>query len=157
MNSKSWSVVAVGVAGLLGVCGVGAACGQTNPCTLLTPAQIDSAIGDPVGPGQPVGTTMCQWSVSGQPNSMQGKKVAVVMLTAQGYANAKTPVSVAGITKTAVPGVGDEAVYGTTAGKAASLSVKKGSNYFSVRITGYPMEQLQHMETVLAQEIAAAL
>ena len=157
MNSKNWRVVAVGVAALLSICGVGAAYGQTNPCTLLSASQIDEAIGDAVGGAQSVGTTMCQWSVANQPNSMQGKKVAVVLMTAQGYANAKAPLNVAGITKTAIPGVGDEAVYGTTAGKAASLSAKKGDSYFSVRITGYPMARLQHMETVLAQEIAAAL
>jgi hypothetical protein len=154
MSSKRWNVLAVGVAGLLGICG--AAVGQ-NPCTLLSPSQIDEVLGAAVGGAQPVGTTMCQWSVAGQPNSIQGKKVAVVLLTAQGYANAKAPVNAASITKTPIPGVGDEAVYGTTAGKMASLSVKKGNSYFSVRVTGYPMAQLQHMETVLAQEIAAAL
>jgi hypothetical protein len=143
------------MAGLLGVCG--AAYGQTNPCTLLSPSQIDEVIGAAVGGAQPVGTTMCQWSVANQPNSLQGKKVAVVLLTAQGYANAKTAVNSTSITKTPIAGVGDEAVYGTTAGRVASLAVKKGNSYFSVSITGYPIAQLQHMETVLAQEIAAAL
>jgi hypothetical protein len=157
MSLKGWSFLVAAMVSLVAVAGAGAAYGQPNPCTLLTPAQIDAAIGDPVGPGQAVGTTMCQWSAANQPNTIQGKKVAVVLLTAQGYANAKMPVNDPVITKTAVSGIGDEAVYGTAAGRAASLSVKKGGNYFSVRIAGYSMEQLQHMETVLATQVAAAL
>ena len=126
MSLKGWSFLVAAMVSLVAISGASAAYGQPNPCTLLTPAQIDAAIGDPVGPGQAVGTTMCQWSVANQPNTIQGKKVAVVLLTAQGSANAKMPVNDPVITKTAVSGIGDEAVVPDDGGKSGVAVGEEG-------------------------------
>src|SRR5262249_3027840 len=100
----------------------------SDPCSLLTPAQVSAALGTTVGAGVAVGSALCQWIAPNQPNSMNAKKVTLRLQNAQQFAYAKTLVG-GGITKTPASGIGDEAVYGTspgtTPGLATTLAVRK--------------------------------
>ena len=140
---------------LLGVVGVAAVCGVAyaappDPCSLLTAAQVSAALGATAGEGKAVTPTYCQWTAP-------GKTVALTISDAQRFAYAKMPVNSPSITKTPVSGVGDEAVYGTTAGQAASITVKKGDSYFAVNLMGVPMSNAQAVATQLAKEVLAKL
>ena len=85
------------------------------------------------------------------------QNVALTITDAQRFAYAKMPVNSPSITKTPVSGVGDEAVYGTTAGQAASITVKKGDSYFAVNLMGVPMSNAQAVATQLAKDVLAKL
>jgi hypothetical protein len=85
------------------------------------------------------------------------KSAAITLLDARGFATVKTPVNAAGITKTPMNGIGDEAVYGTTAGFGASFSVKKGDFYFSVHVKGFPFDKAKGPDEVEAKEKTLAL
>lgn len=139
----------------MGFCGAAAWGAPPEPCSLLTAAQVSAALGATAGEGTPVATKLCQWSAPGKGGSSQ--KVALTISDAQRFAMAKMPVSNPNITKTPVSGVGDEAVYGTTAGQAASITVKKGDSYFSVSLMGVPMSNAQAVATQLAKDVLAKL
>ena len=126
----------------------------SDPCSLLTPDQISAVIGSTVEAGKAVGTKMCQWLVPNQPT---GLKVAVTLQDSRAFAYAKTPVNDSRITKTPVPGVGDEAIQGTALGKVTTLTVKKGDTVFVVHVTGIPVDQAQSMEKSLALQILPKL
>ena len=122
------------------------------PCSLLTTAEVSAALGAAAGEGKAVTPKLCQWAANGG-----WQKVALTLSDAHRFAYAKMPVNSPSITKTPVSGVGDEAVYGTTAGQAASITVKKGDSYFSVSLMGVPMSKAQVAATQLAQEVLAKL
>jgi hypothetical protein len=57
-------------------------------------------------------------------------------MTERAFAYAKMPVG-HGITKIRASGIGDEAIWGRTAGYATVLTVKKGSLAFGVHVYGF--------------------
>ena len=126
-----------------------------EPCSLLTAAQVSTALGATAGEGKAVTPKVCQWAAPGKNGSSQ--KVGLTISDAHPFAMAKMPLNDSRITKTAVSGVGDEAVYGTTAGQAASITVKKGDSYFSVSLMGVPMSNAQAVATQLAKDVLARL
>lgn len=141
---------------VFGACMVSArAAWAVDPCSLLTTAEVSAALGATAGPGKAVTPKYCQWTAPGKDGGSE--KVAVTISDAQRFAMAKTPVNSPSITKTPVSGVGDEAVFGTTAGRAASMTVKKGDNYFAVSLMGVPMGSAQAVATALAKDVAAKL
>lgn len=88
----------------------------TNACMPLTTAQVSAVLGVSVEAGKPLSpanTKLCHWGalyLAGKRTSNKG-----VMLSLQdprAFAYAKMPVG-NGITKVAVSGIGDDAVYGT--------------------------------------------
>jgi hypothetical protein len=130
-----------------------------DPCSLLTQSQVSTALGTSVDAGKSM-AGMCQWSAPSQPNSMNGKKVTLVMRTAEAFAYAKRANP--RITVAPASGIGDDAVYdtnhGATPGFATSLSVKKGDAYFVVHIYGFPdADQVKAMEKALALQVLAKL
>jgi len=145
----------IGVAGAL-VFGQGAMlAGPPDPCSLLTAAQVSAVLGATAGEGKAVTPKYCQWTAPGKDGGSQ--KVALTISDAQRFAYAKMPVNSPSITKTPVSGVGDEAVFGTTAGQAASITVKRGDSYFAVSLMGVPMSNAQAVATQLAKEVLAKL
>jgi hypothetical protein len=139
----------LGLASTLGVSGVrtvGANVAE-NWCGLLTPAQISGVVGATVGAGQPIGTTGCSWSAS-SPHVI----VTISQIDAGTFDAATTPI--AGVVKTPVSGVGDAAVYATLGRPPrtfTTLSVKKGSTAFKVKLYGIESEDAQMaMEKALA-------
>jgi hypothetical protein len=121
----------------------------------LTTAQVSAALGVTASDGKAIGTSLCQWNAPGKNGGSQ--KVALTIGNAQRFAMAKMPVNSPAITKTPVSGVGDEAVFGTTAGQAASINVKKGNAYFAISLMGVPMDKAQAEAVVLAKDALAKL
>ncbi len=158
MDSKRWIAWVIGVLCLFAACDSGAAYGAppSDPCSLLTPAQVSAVLGVQVGPGKRIASKLCQWT-GPQPMGPSAKSVALTLLDARGFAAVKTPVNAEGITKTPMSGLGDEAVYGTTAGVGASLSVKKGDFYFSVHVRGFPYNKAKGPDEVEGKEKTLAL
>jgi hypothetical protein len=159
MDSKHSIAWAIGVLCLLAACDSRAAYGAppSDPCSLLTPAQVSAVLDAQVGAGKRVAPTLCDWRALGQPMGMKAKSVMITLLDARGFAATKMQLNVKGITKVPVSGVGDEAVYGTTAGLGSTLSVKKGDIYFVVRVNGFPFDKAKGADEVEAKEKTLAL
>jgi hypothetical protein len=154
MRSKQSIAVISGVIlpfGLLVPASRSALAAPPDPCSLLTPAQVTAVFGVTFPAGKQVTPTFCQWASSGTSGV---KRLTVVLEPASGFAAAKTPL--AGITKTSVAGVGDDAV-SITAGTTCSLVVKKGTTVFSVRVYGVPLNEARDKEKALALEILKKL
>lgn len=130
--------------------------GGTDPCSLLTPAQVSAVLGVNVGAGNSLAPTVCDWTLPNRSPAVAGKRVTVTLQKPLAFAFAKMPANSPGITKTPVSGIGDDAVYGT-AGGAATLTVKKGEVVFVVHVYGFPMDQLEDKEKILAKEIVSKL
>ena len=164
MNSKHSIAWVTGVLCLFAACDSRAAYGAppSDPCSLLTPAQVSAVLGVQVGPGKRLATTLCDWRAAAQPG-MKAKSVMITLLNAGGFAATKTQLNVQGITKVPVSGIGDEAVYGTTSGLGSTLSVKKGDFYFVVHVNGFPFDkakgadETEAKEKTLAQQILSKL
>jgi len=158
MDSKHSMALVTGLLFFLTVCSSRSAYGapSSDPCSLLTPAQISAVLGLNVSAGKPLGTKSCDWTVPGQPMGINARRVTVTLLNEQAFAYAKMPVNFKGITKTSVSGIGDDAVYGTAAGHG-TLSVKKGNSAFVVHVYGFPLDQIEAKEKTLALEILSKL
>jgi hypothetical protein len=134
---------------------------ETDPCSLLTQAQVSAVLGTSVEPAKRLAPSMCGWSAPNQPNSANGKKVALVMREARAFGFAKTPV-VSGVTTAPANGVCDDAVYsfasGNKSGLATALYVKKGATYFAVHVYGFPDQaKAMAMEKTLAVDACSKL
>ena len=135
-----------------------------DACALLTQAQVSAVLGASVGPGQPMmpgNHSTCSWSEPGASKG-NGKRVALDVFgpigglsPADRFNNAKKPVQ--SITKTPVTGVGDDAYFITTPGLGTGLNVRKGSSVFQLRVNGFPPDQIQTIEKVLAKDVLAKL
>jgi len=76
-------------------------------------------------------------------------------MTLQSFENGKKPA--AGIEKSPLSGVGDDAIYIVTAGFGAALNVKKGSSAFQLRVGGFKPEQEKAIEKALALQVLARM
>jgi hypothetical protein len=132
-----------------------AAAATTDPCTLLTQAQVSAALGVDVAPGQHVAKTACQWSAPG-PSTPNAKKLTLTLQDPRAFAYAKMPVG-HGVTKTPVSGIGDDAVSGTTPGLGTVLTVKKDSVVFVVHVFGFPTDEAEAKEKALAIQVLSKL
>jgi len=124
-----------------------------NACALLTKAQVIAALGTAVEAGVPMvasNPTTCGWAPPGGPH-IDAKKVTVTLSTPKSFEAAKKPMN--GIEKTALSGVGDDAIYITTPGFGTGLSVRRGNSAFQVRVAGSKPEQEKQIEKALAIEI----
>lgn len=133
------------------------AASSADPCSLLGQQQVAAVLGMNVDVGKQAATGVCEWDVLGQPFGIRGKKATVHFVTERAweYANVSVPGNT--VTKTQVSGVGDQAVFGTTSGRLATLTVKKGNVFFVVQIYGFPIEQLREKEKALALNVVAKL
>jgi hypothetical protein len=127
------------------------AASPVDPCSLLTTAQVSSAIGGAAQAGKPIYTTGCSWS-STSPKAM----VTISFDNLGTYASLKDANSPM-IVKTTISGVGDDAFF-KSLGAWTTLTVKKGDAYFVVRVYGFPDPAKQkEIEKTLATEAAAKL
>lgn len=132
---------------------------DTDACTVLTAAQVGSAIGGTVTAGTHVTPTFvrtCTWNASG---SSSVKFVTLYLQTAAAYDGGKrmaAEMAAAGaVVKPA--SVGDDAYY-FVAGSQVGLLVKKGSASFKITVYAtIPLEQKEAMELTLAKEALAKL
>ncbi len=130
-----------------------AAAQAASPCSLLSSAQVTAAVGVTVGAPQPIANTGCSWSAP--------HMIVTLSLwdgSASGWSKMKTPI--AGMEKTPVAGLGDDAVVttlGTAPKQFVTLSVKKGGTAYLFKVYGpSPTEQLS-MEKTLAANVLAKL
>jgi len=154
MNTVAFAGVVVAFAALPAV-------HRAAPCSLLTQAQVGSALGQTVDPGEPLGPKTCMWKVPNQPNSLAGKKLSLTVNPAANFTYAKSPV-VKTTKTTPLSGVGDDAIYNTIAGGTpgylTSLIVKKGDVSFIVRVTGFSdLTQAMAIEKALALNVLSKL
>jgi len=122
------------------------------PCSLLTSAQVTAAVGVSVGAAQPIATTGCSWTA---PHII----VTLSLWDGSKWDQMKTPVP--GMNRTAVSGLGDDAFY-TTMGPAsgkqtATLTVKKGSTAYLIKVYGPNVTDQMSMEKALAGNVLANL
>jgi hypothetical protein len=107
----------------------------SDPCSLLTKAQVSAVLVMDVEAAQHVAPTLCQWSAPNQPNSINAKKVVLTISNERAFGYAKTPV-VSSVKTLPASGICDDAVYAVTTGVAAglgtSLNVKKDNSYIVV-------------------------
>lgn len=132
---------------------------DTDACTVLTAAQVGTAVGDSVAAGTHVTPTFvrtCTWNASGK---SAVKFVTLYMQTTSAYDGGKRMAAEmaaagAGIKPVAI---GDDAYY-FVMGSQAGLLVKKGSTSFKVTVYAtLPVEQKESMELTLAKEALAKL
>lgn len=100
---------------------------QVDLCTVLTTAQIQQAIGVPVGPGKKSDepSVGCGWI---DPNSGNNSSVVLLYVDPMIYQGSKKANGQNGITLTPVSGLGDEAYLESLAPNAKPLLLmKKGS------------------------------
>ena len=139
---------------------------STDACSMLTAAQVGGALGSAVGEGKPAGPHVCEWSQP--PAGFRGKSVWLEIVAPVGklspadrFNTMKMPVPPEMGNKTAVTGLGDDALY-ITPGKGAgvsgtTLAVKKGGFVFRIRVSGFPLEESKTKEKTLAQDVLAKL
>lgn len=156
MNS---GVKFVAIAALVVACAGGArityAAPPTNACSLLTTAQVSAVVGASVGAGTPLfptDTKACRW------RSTEAKlQVQLFLKDVRAFASAK--MAFPGKVVTSASGIGDDAVYTSSQGTAAVLSVKKGSVSFNIHVLKYglPDDKVKAMEKQLALDVLAKL
>jgi|GEM_PF-5678488 len=128
----------------------------STPCSWLTPAEIHTAANVNVEAGVPIATTGCQWAALPGQTSSPVKMITVSTVSARGFAASRTPLGTA-ITRSEVSGIGDDTIY-TTMSYLVTLGVKKGDNYFVVRMYGdHDLADERAVEKVLANYVMAKL
>jgi hypothetical protein len=119
--------------------------GSVTPCSLLTQAEVDAAVGQPLGPGKPtIPNYDCAWATS--------DFTASVSVTVSDWSAIKTSATTNG-TATAVSGVGDEAL--TKGG--GLLYVRKGDAGFLLLIGGPHIDSLPDHGLAAEKVLAAAV
>ena len=123
-----------------------------SPCSLLTSAQVTAVVGVSVGAAQPIANTGCSWTA---PHMI----VTVSLWDANKWDQMKAPFP--GTNRSSVSGLGDDAFYSTmgpASGKQiATLTVKKGSTAYLIKVYGPSVTEQMSMEKTLAGNVLAKL
>ena len=157
MKTSASFVTTCGAALLLcGALAPASAQADTDACSLLTPAQVQAAVGAAVGKGEHVTPTYvktCTWRTSG---GSSVKFVTLHLQTAASYDGGKrlasqmAAMSKGGAVKAA--GVGEDGYY-FVAGTQVGLLVKKGGSAFKVAVYAtLPVGKKEAMELTLAKQ-----
>lgn len=134
----------------------GRALAAPKACELLTQDQVGAAVGSKVTSGQPMGVNSCNWSTQAAGKSAAHVMVTVRVLDTKQFADAKAR-PVAGVPREAAGGVGDDAFFDQL-GDLVTLTVKKGSSSFALRIYGIKDVPRQRIiEASLAKDVVAKL
>jgi hypothetical protein len=123
----------------------------TEPCKLLTPSQVGSALGGSFGGGQPISTTGCSWT-SETPHVI----VTVSLWPPTEWERVKAS-PLPGTKITPASGLGDDA-FCVTLSPYSVLYVKKGKTVFLFKVYGVK-DQTKQMsaEKTLALDALATL
>jgi hypothetical protein len=157
MNSTHRVGLAVGaaVAIAIGMPRVASAQVPGDPCAPLTAVQVAGVVGAKVGAGTKITPTACQWMWTDEETSTIRVTLQFLGADEVGSGTGTLP----GVTMAPAPGLGDAAFYETvTSADLATLTVKKGSVAFVVRIYGVAGSSKQMaMERSLALDVLAKL
>lgn len=126
MSSRRWST------GLLLVCAgvllAGSARAATDPCKLLTSAQVGSAVGGQFGEAEPIGKTGCSWT--------QAKPHVIVTVSLWPPTEwDRIKANPLGGKIIPASGLGEDAFYATIA-QYVVLYVKKGGTVYLFKVYG---------------------
>jgi hypothetical protein len=125
--------------------GVAASSGA-DPCSLLTQAEVDKAVGQPLGAGKAtIPHYDCTWGTS--------DFAASVSVTVSDWTAIKTSATANGHTPASVPGVGDEAL----SSGGGLLYVRKGSSGFLLLIGGPHIDSSPDHGLAAEKVLAAAV
>ncbi|MFL6694180.1 MAG: hypothetical protein ACJ8GO_14620 [Ramlibacter sp.] len=137
---------------------------DTDACTMLTQAEISTALGVPVAAGSHVTPTYvktCVWSPAAAGSAI--KSVTVFLQSAAAYDSGKQQITAArtaaGANGTSIKpaAVGDDGYY-FVAGDQVGLLVKKGSVAFKVAVyAALPVDKKEAMELTLAKAVVTKL
>lgn len=137
---------------------------ETDACTMLTQAEIASAVGVPVVAGSHVTPTYvktCVWNPAAAGSAI--KSVTIFVQTAAAYDSGKQQITAARMaagangTSIKAAAAGDDGYY-FVAGDQVGLLVKKGSLSFKVTVYAtLPVEKKEAMELNLAKTVVAKL
>ena len=128
----------------------------TDPCSLLTSADIDGVMGVSMGTPKARASQACQWRQPVKKPGDPGAIVDVTIMDANRYALGKAIAGSPKFKVTPVAGLGDDAYYSaSTDGKLTDLRVKKGNAAFAVHVwgAGVPASQAEPKELALAKLI----
>ncbi len=125
------------------------------PCSLLTQAQVDAALGVSAKPGTG-SAKICNWA---EPTGSPGRKKSVVLTIqdAKAFDFAKAPTTSPNTVKTPASGIGDDAVYVTITNVTTTLTVRKGDAYFELHVYGLGDTETKAAEKALALDVIAKL
>jgi len=158
MRSKLTIAAIIGVVGILTVRSAASAGAVADACSFLTTAQVSTALGIAVSDGQAIVPKLCTWRAT---DKQSAKKVALTILTMDGFAIGKTPLQ--GTEKPPVSGVGDDAYFKYFAApryekiKVVDLDVKKGSTAFGIEVGGFSVDDAKAKAKTLALEALARM
>src|SRR5215470_9001699 len=130
MTARRWSASRPAVLctlALLALPGVAAA--ATEPCKLLTAAEIGTTLGATFEAGVPIGTTGCSWT------SPKPHMIVTVSLWPPSEWDRMKASALPGTKNTPVSGLGDDAFY-TTVAQYVVLYVKKGQTVYLFKVYG---------------------
>jgi len=126
-----------------------------DPCSVLTPQEVSTALGAPSTDAKHVVSTQCAWDVSGQSSDTHSKKLTLGFLSASAWDQTKAlRERMTHFTRTAVDGLGEEAVFSTN-GTICTLQVRKGSAVLDMHLYGFPPDQAKGKEIALARAALA--
>ena len=152
----------IGIFGALTVCRANAAhaAPSSDPCSLLTEAQVATALGVPVTVTK-VGSdaTHCHWEQTGK-NGQTLVDAHLMLESVKAYDTAKNMMGMSGkVTKVAISGVGDDAYYLVSARRDAPLFVKKGNAAFRIAVDGkgWAAEDIKAKEKAFALALLSKL
>jgi len=141
-----------------------AAHADVDACTMLTQAEIGSALGVPVAAGShltPTYVKTCVWNPAAGGSAI--KSVTVFLQSAAAYDSGKQQITMAraaaGANGTSIKAaaVGDDGYY-FVAGDQVGLLAKKGSVAFKVTVyAALPVDRKQAMELTLAKAVVTKL
>jgi hypothetical protein len=107
----------------------------SDPCSLLTQAEVSAALGKPVGPGTPEnGAKSCAWDYTSSSGSIEAQ--ASIDIEGESFDKlCGVPSNAAlGITMTQLIGVGDKACIAELAGSLPVLTFEKGGHVLSTSV-----------------------
>jgi hypothetical protein len=128
-----------------------------DACSLLTTAQVSTALGAPVGAGTYITPTFkktCTWTAT----TNGGGTVTVNLQSIAQYEGGRKLASYGNsVSSNSIAGIGDDAYYVGT-DKLVGLVVKKGDVAFKVAVYAHlPIDEQRAVEKALALQVAALL
>ncbi|HXZ69138.1 MAG TPA: hypothetical protein VEH07_11145 [Alphaproteobacteria bacterium] len=128
-----------------------------SACSLLTQADIQAAVGAPIGAGTPSTDTVCTWMVATGSNASV-KYVTLQLNDLASYDGGQQVAKMSSAVKLTTANAGSDGSYYLAVGNQVGLVVKKGLVSFKVAVYAtVPVEKKEAMELPLAQKVVGKI